>query len=759
MNDEIRMNKCRTLRFVLAAAVFTACFVGRLAAEDPLFLQEQFDRITLDAQNGNAVLLTRPLSLPGRRVPLSREPTDKLTLTLLDRPDRLYEVEWRSIKKVEFFEEMLLVKAKELTAAGNYDEAYSYFRNLLANFPKTNGLAVAYEACLFAEAGAYHRQGRFDNALAILRELHRRNPKYADVQRAMSATTDKLVEQLDKAQDYPAARQLIRNLAGLFADDPAVGKWQSSWKQKAEALQKESKTLADEGEWRKADESMRKSARVWPQLPGAKELAKAIHSQYPRLVVAVSDPARAEPPGFDDWRSRRLQRLCYRMMAELEGADAQGCRFVCPVGEWKTDPAKRILELKIRPDQPWAVSPGVRAGSTTATAHDAARSLSAQLTEPFWRESVDEVSVLNSSELKIRFTRFCPRPETLLAVPLLPYNDPSVFNAAEAFNGPFLPADSAKMAKGSEDDGDFVANPLFSDAKEPGRPREIVERRVADSGAAISALREGRVHVIDRLSPWLAKSLAGSANVKVQPYALPLVHCLVPNNNREVLSSPTMRRALLLAIDREAILSRLTGGQTSPGSCIVSGPFPKVMGPNADASPGYDSSILPRPYDPRLAIVLLRQVLRESRGQGVDGKPTEPIRITIAYADEPIARTACEAIRSQTALVGIDVSLVTLDREEATIADLYYMQLPAWEPVGDASRFFGRVLEAPDAPSMRLALKKLHREVYDETTILPLYQLTDYFAYHASLKGVNSQPVTLYHGVEQWRLDFHFPEE
>jgi hypothetical protein len=93
-----------------------------------------------------------------------------------------------------------------------------------------------------------------------------------------------------------------------------------------------------------------------------------------------------------------------------------------------------------------------------------------------------------------------------------------------------------------------------------------------------------------------------------------------------------------------------------------------------------------------------------------------------------------------------------------------------FEPLVDAQRLLGRggvaqaenayvglaLRELEAATDWRQAgerLKEIHRLVHQDVTLLPLWQITEYFAYHGSLQGVtnptgNSPPVTLYQYIE-----------
>ncbi len=59
--------------------------------------------------------------------PRRGRPTDKLVIRRLDKPDKEYAVLWRNIAKLELFEQLILKKASELSAAHDFETAYDYF--------------------------------------------------------------------------------------------------------------------------------------------------------------------------------------------------------------------------------------------------------------------------------------------------------------------------------------------------------------------------------------------------------------------------------------------------------------------------------------------------------------------------------------------------------------------------------------------------------------------------------------------------------
>ena len=260
----------------------------------------------------------------------------------------------------------------------------------------------------------------------------------------------------------------------------------------------------------------------------------------------------------------------------------------------------------------------------------------------------------------------------------------------------------------------------------------------------------------------------------------------------------------MYGIDRQRILARLLANRDVPGCEIADGPFPR----------GYarDPEVAPRPYDPQLAVVLAALARRElaammhehssksanaveaagndtpagdgdAGGTAVDtDEQIAATPLVLAYPPGPVPHAACNLIQRHCAAVGIVVSPRLLTPEEIVGAeqgrfprgvDLLYVELAAWEPVVDAVRLFGpgglcshgssylqlglrRLADAADWPAARAALNAIHRAVHDESTVIPLWQLTEYVAFRTELEGVGARPVTLYQNVEEWRSAFRF---
>jgi hypothetical protein len=110
----------------------------------------------------------------------------------------------------------------------------------------------------------------------------------------------------------------------------------------------------------------------------------------------------------------------------------------------------------------------------------------------------------------------------------------------------------------------------------------------------------------------------------------------------------------------------------------------------------------------------------------------------------------------------------------AADVDLVYAELAVWEPLVDARRVLGEDgLTGGCSPAMSLALRHLaeaadwqqaaarlrtiQRLADQEAAVIPLWQLSDHYACREELKGVGSQPISLYENVEHWTVDFFYP--
>jgi hypothetical protein len=747
-----------SLLIAFAAATFAPAAEG-------LYLGTPYDEITLDEANGNVLLKVKPLNLPGRKVPdVGARPAD-LEVELLDRPGEKYKIEWPAIVKVTLFEEMVLAEAESHVKAGRFDEAYPAFHFLETKHPQTTGLKEAIENFLWVQIGGAFKAGRHDEALGLLVELHSRNPQRQGINVAYERVTGELVKKHLAAENYRAVRGLLKNLAQRYPATQAttVVPYETQLQTKAAALLAEAKAALAAGKRREAHQTCSRMLEIWPAISGGQELALSIHQQHPLVVVGITAPLATMPlRPSDDWAVQRAGRLLGRPLIEL-AAGGEGGPYRSALVEFTPGEDATQLQLKVLPNLQ-----GLEPGRTIA-ARDIARCLLAQadpsLTayDPAWADVFAGASVPSASELLITFRLPQVRPEAWLAAPIFTGGD-----AASAQRlGPY------SVDGQSPEQVNFVKKPDYSLAGQ-AQPAEIVERTYRDGQTAIRALKRGEISVLDRVSLWDLPKLAAGGEIKVEQYALPRVHLLVPSPRRPLTASRTFRRALAYGIDRPGTLGRgLLDGQMIAGCEVLTGPLPRGT--------AYDDQVENRAYDPGVAAALVRLAVEEintARQANNEAALESPPKLVLAHPAEPIARVACQSIARQLRLLGLAVTVRELAPGQAAEndVDLLYTEAAMRWPIVDAWRLLGPGGATGDcSPAMLAALrglqaaaddqaandklKEIHRLAAAELPVIPLWQLVDHLAYHTSVQGIGQRAVTLYDDVEQWQAEFRIPQE
>jgi ABC-type transport system substrate-binding protein len=759
----------------------------------PIYEQEAYDLITLDPSAGGTTLKVLPLPFPNRRVPDPLPKTGNLQFRLVEEPDVIYEVPWASVASIQLFHDLVLSEAKRLAESQRFEEAFEHFVYLFENDPDLPGLAAAYNEFLLREAHWHQAAGRHDRALALLTTLHSRQRDYPGLAEALGQSYDYQLTQAVEAGNFYAARRTLQTLEELMPGHPVAKSWQDKLIALAREKLEEARQDVAQKAYSQAHRKTRRALEIWPRLEEGVQLLGELQRVYPRVIVGVTEPIPlSQPQFFSDWPSRRTQRLVARTLFEFAGPGLEGGRYESPFGEGSWDPVRLRLTLHLRRSEPG------KAGGADLTAPQLASLLVQFSAEPtslsqWWSRLLAGFNLPDLYTLEIKLAQPHLRPEALLVIPVGTAS-PAVISdhlaAPNPENGHSEGGTSAvspallswlqpnwqgpyTLVEYSSDMAIFRAKPGYFGLQE-GQPLEVVEVRFSSAGEAIRALRTGQIDVLDRVPPWMVEELAGVQGLVVEPYALPLLHCVIPNWNRPLLRRSSFRRALMYGIDREAIFRRLVGNTQHEGSRLVSGPFLASTGHGDPVDYAYDSGISPKPYDPRLAIALLQVAFAEWTAElPEESRPDRIPELVLAYRPGPVASAACEALRDGWRRLGLRVRLRALDGPPPAAVpddvDLLYAEIAIWEPVIDAERLFGPTgLAGNTTPHMLQAiyrlralrdwneaaaqLRRIHRLVDLQCNILPLWQLMDYLVRPQTLQGVGSRPITLYQNIENWRV-------
>ena len=742
-----------------------------LTADDtqgPLYEQEPFDRIQL---NDNRVLKVRPLDLPDPRVPPDLKKGGPLEVYRHDNPRELLSVDRHAIVKIDLFENMVLREANLLTGKGQFDEAYWHYYYLTQKHPNTENLEARLVGFLVRNAGHSFQSKNYPEALALLLEAQSLNPQREGLAKRIGIVLNKLIEQHFNKKEYWQARELLENnhLNSSDPDQVAVyQRWQTQLQDEARQRIERTQTAVQGKDFKLARTLLQQAKDIWPTVAGADALSTRIRREYPVVVVGVAQPlAQPVQAGLENWSGRRAARLLRRRLVEFSGAGAEGGEYFCPWGTLTPNESGTGLELQLRqsttsPEETHPITSLDLASQLLDMAKPSHKTFNSS-----WASLLQQVQVKSVLELEIQIQRAFVRPEAFLAVEIS--HDTSLSESES--QGPFV------LRSQNESETVYRTDPSFA-LSSPVQPREIIELWLQDTGQLANDLQHGVVDAVDRLNPLDKVQLEGEPDIVVGRYDLPTIHVLIPNSRRNpFLANRFFRRAIAYAIQRDAILKQLVlGGADLEGCRLISGPFPAGFTSDDPLGYAYNPRIEPRPFLPFMALTLFRVGIKQTIGQANELGQTPPVLepLILAYPDTAIARLACEAISKQLGAAQVPCTLQPLPPGVTTPSgdyDLLYQEWFITEPVVDASRLFGaqtllsdvspylsqmtrRLASANNWGEARETLYRIHQIVYDETAIVPLWQIAEYFAYHQRLHGLDdgNRPVHLYQNIENWQI-------
>ncbi len=733
-----------------------------------LLQEDPHDLIFFTEASGGGWAKVLTISFPGRTPPTN--PTGSFRFQVIGIEGKEFVSKWTEIERFDLWEIRLEREIKERIAASDFVGAYPFLSVLIRDYPNRPGLRDLRCDYLYQDAVSRANKGEYESTLAMLEELRRYAPEYkqSTVLQLISNVTDRLMQNLMDTTELDLAQQLLARLAKDYPGNTleSISKWNDEFLGMAEEKRNEAINARDAKNYRLARTLARESVYLKPDISGGQELIREIDTIYPLVNVGVLQSATIlDPTRLDNWGARRAGRLIYRTLFEIEDAGPEGGEYKFIFGDVEISPDRMHFDLLLEPDSLVPPLDTIQGFFLADVMADRAKPSSGNYFAP-WAAAVESIGLDGPLQVTFNLRRPHVLPTSLLQIPV----DGSWFGGAP--NSP-----TGDYRKESVED-EIVRYVLSGDPKVATQPREIVEIRSRSASEGVSALLQGRIDVLDQLFPADAVRLSKSKKVKVANYPLPTVHMLVPCSDHPFLAERTFRRALLYGINRQDILSgELLEGLESEGCRVLSGPFPAGLELNDPLGYAYDQSISPRPYEPPLAQLLLAMNANQmkSEAQRKEEVLAELTPLRLAYPPDNLSRVACEAIRTQWELLGLEVQLVELqvgqtfpDREK-NIADIVYVSAAMWEPVIDAGRLLGpvglarcedqlvglglrRLEEAKNWRDVRNRLVDLHAIVHHELPVLPLWQMVDSYAYRRDLIGMGSDIVSLYQNADNWRL-------
>lgn len=310
------------------------------------------------------------------------------------------------------------------------------------------------------------------------------------------------------------------------------------------------------------------------------------------------------------------------------------------------------------------------------------------------------------------------------------------FNANPVGTGPFkFVSYEPKVAINLE------ANPDFWGEK--AKIDKLTFRFIAEPNTQVAELQAGRLDIATLVPFAQVETINKAPNLKVESVTGPTVVVLRYNTKNGITKDPNVRKAMIMAVDREAIIKQILLGLAKP-----------IVSFQADISFGYDPNLKGLPYDPAKA----KQMLAEA---GV--KPGTQVQLDFRGTDATF-REVAQAVAGYLQAVGLRVNLKpyevnvllndiipngktgemfqtawggwTFDFDNT--AYLMYHTGERWNPY-DSDEKLDKLLEEQRAITDRARREKLLQEVgayvADRALEMPLYNQNTFVGMNKRVKG------------------------
>ncbi len=154
--------------------------------------------------------------------------------------------------------------------------------------------------------------------------------------------------------------------------------------------------------------------------------------------------------------------------------------------------------------------------------------------------------------------------------------------------------------------------------------------------------------------------------------------------------------------------------------------------------------------------------------------------LVIAHPKNSSAAMGAAAIARMWTDIGISTGTRELAPGESVPADeqwdFLYLEVMMEEPLADAFTIIGQTGFAKDvsatveqtmrnlsySQSWRAtceSLRRLHRQVSVDLSVIPLWQTKEHYAYRNTVRGVGRDLIHLYQNVDQWQIDTYGTDE
>jgi peptide/nickel transport system substrate-binding protein len=494
------------------------------------------------------------------------------------------------------------------------------------------------------------------------------------------------------------------------------------------------------------------------------------------VVLADREPDQLNPITYNSLPAYHAVHLMFRQLARRDTTLSGYAPDLASAWRLEDD---STLVIEVRRDVRWHDGVPVTAEDVVFTI-ERQRDAAAASPRQGDVEAVRSATARDSFTVQVRFTRAgLYTVNALLEVVPVPKHLLSSVSAAEMARAPFSrsPVGNGFYRFGSWTPGQNLT--LTANAEKPdGRAsiERIVMRFIPDISSALTELLTEQADLIPKLPADLRGRVESSQKAKV--YRGPRVRptWITWNTRRPPLNDVRVRRALLMAVNRDEIAKGLFGGIGEPALS----PIPATLSEHT-------AGVRPLPYDTAGAKRLLSEAgWRDSNGDGVLDKGGRALRIEVDYVSSDQARQdVLIAMQSSLRRIGVDLaprgyeSSAWVQRlRDGSFTGSFWgwgwgpgvmgpnasmifhsRSIPPNGPNFAASRnaqidaLLDELLLTTDSARAKAIWPQLEQAMIDDAAYAPIYLEPELFALHSRIKGVRIRGIEWTEDAPYWYVE------
>ena len=675
-----------------------------------------------------------------------------------------YQIDMKQIKQIVYHEDMMLQRIDSLITDGKLREAFEMLYALERSYDGWPGAEIREQNLVFRDAGLKKDAGDLESALALLTDLHARNPEYPGAKGEAGTVVDKLVADSEKAGNYNRAQFFIGRLRSLWADHETVKKWTDKLSGEATQILDNALAASQSGQHDVAASLALESSRVWPVPPNRRAVYARMIDRYQRIVVGV-ERLPGEPSAYflETDGDARHNYLTTSRLFELDRND-EVPRFQTRFFEqWEpTDLGRRIDFRLMARSSFWETRPVLTASQVVA-----AMSSRLDPSDPRYDERfaayIRELNVTSPFEFGVVFNRVPLRPEALMSIPIR--REVSLAeDGKEGDDGLELLTRRFELTGRSDDELIYRRAVPEPDRVPVYHVAEVIERKYDNYRDLVQSFLRKEVLVIPRIRPWEAEAFKADNRFFTLEYSVPETHVLQFNPVSEALRNREFRRALAYSIDRERLLKQsvLRDNEMLAGR-LVNGPF-------ASLSYAHSPLVEQREYDLTLGLSLAIAARHALGG--------ELPKLKMVCPPDPVLEETARKMIATWKRIKIDVELIPNDgsvdlrspedgdwdivfrtnRMEEPLQDLWpFLTMQKTARIEDLTHFPDwlriELIQLDSASSWSQAVRQLHtlhRHLMEEVHLIPLWEVDSHLVMWRNVAGPPGYLMHSYQNIERW---------